>query len=53
MLLKKLKSQLQATEEILNKKLVQDGNNIDNKQISIRNETIVRNHRNSLGVMYY
>ncbi|CAG8769987.1 32543_t:CDS:2, partial [Gigaspora margarita] len=52
MLLKKLKSQLQTTEEILNK-LVNEGNNSDNNvQISIRNGTIVRNHRNSSGVMY-
>ncbi|CAG8535649.1 19236_t:CDS:2 [Racocetra fulgida] len=39
-------------KEILNK-LVNEGNNSDNNvQISIRNGTIVRKHRNSSGVMY-
>ncbi|CAG8561555.1 24656_t:CDS:2, partial [Gigaspora rosea] len=48
MLLKKLKSQLRTTEDILNK-LVNEGNNNDKLQISMRTQTIVRNHLN-LGI---
>ncbi|CAG8759426.1 28652_t:CDS:2, partial [Dentiscutata erythropus] len=50
MLLKKLKSQLRTTEDILNK-LVNEGNNNDKLQISMRTQTIVRNNRNSSGAM--
>ncbi|RIB30382.1 hypothetical protein C2G38_2026916 [Gigaspora rosea] len=49
-LLKNLKSQLRDTEENLNK-LVKQGDNNDKQQIDIRNNTIVRNNRNSSGAM--